>query len=461
MTPERLIEIKSLQPEEAVKALQISSFVIPKWADLQKEYDPTQHKIFDTAIYPPKLNETGQDDFKRVALPLQKLAVDRIAQAMFATPVERIYTYDKESESEQMAVDILEQVYRVDNNIDSENLERAKKNNACCQVVTIWSVYEKPYLVKKEPSKYRLTHNSYSEKDGYQIFAINDEYNNILVVSLLYKDLEGTQYFDVYMNGEKPEFRRYMKLDNWVIDTNVSKPLDIFPVVYAHLEEPVWGGETGTAMVENMEEMEAFQGLYVKRNALPTFTLDYGDIAGGNPSNSEENSNDSRRIIKVGKGGQMQDVTWEGAGESVESRFARLRNAFFESCQMPDISFANLINSNTSAENKELLFSDSKAKARDLGGEWEKVFYDELEIVKGFCKVMFPSYAEAYDNMVIRSSIKPYTIKSRKENSEYIATATEALSLPTKVRILGEVDDINAEVEAIQEDLSRMANQGE
>ena len=461
MTNEQLQEILALQPADTVKELKKSSFTIPKWDDLEKQYDPMKHKIWDTTLYPPKLNENNQDDFKRTALGLQKLAVARIAQAMFATPVTRQYDYDKESEKAQKAVDILEKVYRTQNFIDSENIERGKQLNATCQIATVWKSYEKLSLIEGEQTKFKLAHTTYSAMDGYEIYAQKDENGELLVVSIGYKDTDNVEWLYVYTNEEQPKVLVYQNIKEWELNAELTNTqLVTFPVVYIPAKEPVWKGDEGTNLVEQLEEMESYQGMYIKRNALPTFTLDYGDTTNGANSTTAETSSDSRRIIVVGKGGGMNDVTWNGAEEAISARYARIRNAFFEQVQMPDISFANLINSNTSAENKELLFSDAKAKAEDLGGEWEKLFYQEMEIVKAFVKVMFPSYATELDLISVRSVINPYSVKSKKDNAEYISLAGDAMSLETKVRILNEVDDVMQEVEAIQEKNSADVNQG-
>jgi len=461
MTKEKLQEIlQNPVIDEVIEALKVSSFNVPKWADLKKEYDPLEHTIWDENIYPPKLDTNNQqDDFKRTALALQKLAVSRIAQAMFSTPTERIYNYDKDSEVLKKAVDILEQVYRVNNYIDSTNIERGKQVNAACEAVTVWKVYDKQNLVEGEQVDLKLTHTVYSAINGYEIYANQDDNQELLVVSIGYKDADDVEFLDVYINLDTPEFRRYVKLDEWEIAEGFPVKLEVFPVVHIWIPEPVWGGEAGTNLVEQLEEMESYQGLYIKRNALPTFTIDYGDIPGGTVSGDEESSNDSRRIIKLGKGGSMSDVTWEGADAAITSRYNRIRNAFFEQVQMPDISFANMINSNTSAENKELLFSDAKAKARDLGGEWEKMFFQELEIVKKFIGIIFGREADL-EQITIRSQIRPYSIKSKKETAEYVALAGQSMSLNTKVSTLGEVDDINQEVETIEQEQSAQANQG-
>lgn len=464
MTKEQLLEILSKDPNTQVKEFSISSYSLPAWSDLVKDYDPMQHKIFDVTIYPPKLNELGIDDFKRTPLALQKLAVNRIAQSMFSSPVQRQYAYDRKQTAQDEAVKLLEELYRTRNSIDATNIERSKKLNASCQVVTIWNTIEKPMQVGLNQSKFTLKHTVYSEMDGYKLWPIIDDNGDLLVFSIAYKDKSNKDYFITYINAidtAKPKVILYVKESNWIVVDQYPKELEIFPVLYMNTTEPVWGGQAGTSLVEQLEEMESYQGLYIKRNTLPTFTLDYGDLQPGDvqDTTTTETSNDSRRIIKVGKGGSMKDVTWQGATEAIEARYQRLRNAFFEQIQIPDTSFANMIKSNTSAENKELIFSDARAKAEDLGGEWEKMFFMEMEVVKAFAKIMFPSYSAVLDLISVRSIIKPYNVRTKKENAEYVATAGDAMSMETKVRILDEVDDVEQEVEIIEAGASAQANQ--
>lgn len=468
MTIEKLLEILGLpSPAETVKELQNTSYPdLPKWSDLINEYDPMKHSIWDEAKYPPKLNTNQQDEFKRTALGLQKLAVNRIAQSMFSTPTTRKYNYKRDNESAQKAVDIMEEVYRTQNKIDSENIERAKKLNASCQIVTVWNVYERENIIEGETSKLKLAHTTYSPIDGYELYPINDPNGELLVLSIGYKDTDDVEFMAVYINiQDNYEFRLYANIGKWKLaeiegQQNPAK-LEVFPVVYANISEPVWGGEAGTNKVEQLEEMESYQGMYIKRNALPTFTLDYGEVrAGAKDDETEETTEDVRRIIRVGKGGKMTDVTWEGAEAAVTSRYARIRNAFFEEIQVPDTSFANMVASNTSAENKELIFTDAKAKAKDLGGEWESLFYEELKIVMAFVKIMFVSTKAELEMMSVRSVINPYSMRTKKENSEYISTAGGSMSQATKVGILAEVDDINAEVEQIESENSASVNQG-
>lgn len=467
MTIEALELILAKAPAEIVADLQETSFPdLPTWADLEEQYEPSAHAIMDTTQYPEKLDENNVDSFKRTAFALQKLMVRRVAQSMFSNPVKRKYNYDVENETEQAAVDIIEEMYRTRSFIDSENIKRAKMLNATCQVATIWSAYEvAPYFVKGEPIKYKLFHKSYSEQQGYKLYPIVDRYDNLLVFSVYYTDSDDIEQMDVYINaynGGKAQYLRFVNLEGWQLDAELSNTaLEVFPVVYANIDAPVWGGDDGTLLVEQLESMESYQGLYIQRNALPTFTLDYGEIEHGSQrSTTEEKADDSRRIIEVGKGGQMNDVTWQGAGDAVSDRFTRIRNAFFEQNQVPDTSFSTMIASNTSADNKELIFADAKANAQDLGGVWVRFFYDEFEIIKTYLSVLFPKYRQAFQNISARSVITPYSIKTRAENAEYVSTAGDSMSLETKVGILGESDDVTAEADRIRAEQQINTNSG-
>lgn len=463
MTQAQLDLILALPMEEQIAALQKSSFVIPKWADLEKQYDSLQHEILtNTAKYPPKINpQTGADDIKRTVFALQKLAVSRISQQMFSAPVKREYDFDRDKESEKDAIGILEQIYRTENSIDGSNLERSKKLNASCQIVTIWSTIEKPSKAKGEESPLTLTHATYSPMDGYSIFTQTDENGEILTIGISYKDIDEKEHFIVYISGVKPRVIKYEKLEEgWAIITELSKDLPFFPCVWSYLGQPVWGGDSGTNKVEQLEEMETYQGFYVRKNQAPLFGMDPGKTAGTSNSTTDQKDDDARNIVRLGEGGSITGVTWVGAGVQLTERMERIRNAFFEENQFPDNSFSTLIKSNTSADNKEIVFADAKAKAIDLGGEWEKFFLNEIKIVKEFVKVMFKSTANDLDMISARTTIKPYNIRTKKDNAEYVNIAGSSMSLETQIITLDEVSDVEQEAEAIRGERSASANQG-
>lgn len=465
MTQEQLDKILSLPIEDQIKALSITSFVVPKWEDLFKQYDPAEHSIIkNTTKYPIIANEeNGVDDFPRITRALQRLAVNRVSQAEFVTPVDRIYSYDKNSEQQKKAVDIIEELYRTQNSIDAENIERAKKVNASCQVATVWRVYESPNNILEEPTKYKLAHTSYSEMDGYKIYPNIDNNKNLIVISFGYKDSADIEYFDIYIAGLKPQFISYTKgADGWVL-TELSTnpmPLIVFPVVYTHLESPVWGGDAGTKQVEIIEETWSYRALYIKKNSAPIFVQDFGDTANKTKSTATESDSDVKKVIPVGKGGSVKAVVWDANPETISAQIKDMEASFFDDNQIANIAMSVLLNANASAENKEIMLTDSKARAIDLGGEWEKLFNDELNnIIIPFAKVMFPSLSSEFDLISVRSVVKPYSIKTDKENAEFVAVAGGSMSLSERVRKLNQVTDIEREVTAIEEERGANANQ--
>jgi hypothetical protein len=447
--------------EEIIKRIETADTGVPNWErDLKPQYEPMEHAIMKDLIkYPPKLDEKGQDEFKRTPLGLQKLSVKRVSQSMFATPVYRTYTYDNNQEQQRMSVELLETMYKVENSIDATNIERAKRLNASCQIATVWWAreLEEPYFLGTEQTKWVMGHKTYSPKDGYKIFPHFNEYEELTLIGIGYENTKKQNVMDVYTQDM---YVRYVRVEEWEEEEGSRRALEFMPVVYMQTAEPVWGGLEGTAIVEQLEEMESYQGLYIKSNSLPTFAIDMGDTAGKTKSVAPEKSTDRRRLIQLGKGGSVTDVTWTGAGESIEARYKRLRNAFFEQIQMPDISFATLISSNTSAENKELVFADAKQKAIDLGGEWIKFFKQEMAVVKKFAYTIFPSYRAAMEQISVRTELVPYDVKSEMDTAEYVNVAGSSMSLGTRVRLLGAVDDVQQEVEAIQEEGRTMSNQG-
>jgi len=462
MTREKLAEILALGSiEEQIKALSVSSFSVPKWSDLEKQYDPNEHSIVkDLVRYPVIVGDKGLDDMKRITRGLQRLGVNRMSQAIFSTPVERQYSFDRENENHKTAIDVLEYIYRTDNNIDSENLERCKRNNSSCQVATVWYTVEEPTITEGLESKKSLRHNSYSPMDGYTLWPNTDNNGNLIVISFEYKDSSDTEYFDVYANLEKPEFIRYIKDGSDWTKSEDSKLIEVFPVVYTHMDQPVWGGDTGTTQVEIIEETLSYSSMYIKKNNVPFATMDMGEVPGGNTSTTEESDEDKRRILKVGKGGKVQYVVWDVNNSATEQQIKNMENAFYDDNQIPNISFSNLINSNTSADNKEIMLADSKAKAIDLGGEWQKLFNTELnKIIIPIAKIMFPSLKESFNVISVRSVIKPYSTRTDKERAEFVATAGSAMSLSTQVAYLNKADDVEQEVDAIENERGANANQ--
>lgn len=455
-----LLATAAQDTDALVLSLQKRNPTVPAWEGLKKQYEPLLHSIITDPIKYPPLKVFGKDELDRVCFGLQKLAVRRWSQSLFSTPVRRNYVYDHNSTSQTEAVQLIEELLRTNCGVDKVNTERAKKLGKSCQFATVWHTYPKPTIIGEELSQFRLRATTYSEDRGYQLFPIFDENEELLCLSIMWTTDTNATKMVTYANTASIKQYNFTKTNKWLIDEGFPKPLEVFPAVYMSLTEPVWGGDEGTLLVEKMEAAESYQGTYIKRNSIPTFVLDMGEKAANSKmSKIEESGTDARGIIVVGKGGDFRDVTWAGATAALEARQARLRNAFFEQIQIPDTSFANMIKSNTSVDNKELIFADSRASAEDYAGEFETLFFDEFEIVKKLASIMFPKYAKDFALISARSVITPYNVRTQLETAEIIATAPDAFSQETKIRMMGVVDDIESEKKAIAEESALTSQQ--
>lgn len=451
---ELLANVNTTGVASLVVSLQKRNPIVPEWSYLQKQYEPLLHAIMTDVVKYPPLKVRGKPELKRICYGLQKVAVRRWSQALFSTPVKRNYVYDRKNTAQADAVQLIEDLLKTRCKIDKINTERAKKLGKSCQFATVWHTYPKPTIIGEDISQFKLRASVYAEDEGYSLYPIYDENKELVCLSISWTTDTGVARMTTFTNMETSfQYEFTKKGGDWQIMEGFPKKLEVFPCVYMAIDTPAWGGDEGTLLVEAIEAAESYQSTYIKRNSVPTFTLDVGEkAAGAQQSKTQEADDDSRGIVRVGKGGALKDVTWNNAGAAFEAQIARFRAAFFEQNQIPDTSFANMIKSNTSVENKDLIFADSRASAEDDAGEFESMMFDEFEIVKTLAGIMFPAHADALSKISARSVITPYNVRTLLETAELIATAPNAMSLETQVRLLGMVDDVEAETAAIKDD---------
>ena len=453
--------------DKVVEQLMVSDIRgIPVWDDLLKEYNPMEHDIIkDTTKYPPSRTKTGADKLPRIPIGLQKLTTKRLAQAMFSQPVTRNYIYGIEkNDTTAIATKCLETLI-VGSGLNNINIERAKALNASCQVVTVWRVIPtpKPYKLMGKDVKFKLKAEHYSPLQGNKLYPQLDE-NGLMNCVSIQSEVKTTDdtitYLDTYTDTK---YIRFVKNgEHWTVD--ITKELSFQPCTFIYKTEPGWGGKENTILVDSIESLVSKNAFYIDENAKPNFSVYRGEgktakstKVEGEDSTGQPQS-EARGVYELGKDGFVKEITWEGANAATESQYKNLRNSFFEQTQIPDISFSNLMASHTSADNKEIMFTDVKAKALDEAGEWEAMFMEENDIIKKFASTILPDFAPIYDSTLIETKINPYAVNSKKEIAEYVAGAGSAMSLRTKITLLNEAEDVDEEIQAIKEDQSFDSN---
>ena len=81
-------------PENIISDLKKKTIVVPSWSNLRKEYDPSLHPVMTDKSYLDKVLKNGAvERMTRRTLGLQRLAVKRMTELMFALPVSRASIY--------------------------------------------------------------------------------------------------------------------------------------------------------------------------------------------------------------------------------------------------------------------------------------------------------------------------------------------------------------------------------
>ena len=458
MTIEQLQEILNLPPAEAVGKLQKSDISIPDWkTELLPQYDAMQHAILtDFTRYPLKLRD-GADDFRRIPIAKQKEAVNKMAQSMFFQDVIRKYDIDKDDAPLQEAKEAFETNYKNENSVDSLNMERAKELYKCCQVATVWKLEANPSIIKDKVSQFSLTHTLYSPALGYELYPYLAAGDRLLGISIAWTEAgSGSKKMNTYVPGAVISYAN--EGEGWQQIDFHQTGTERIPIIFSFIDEPVWGGDSGTKLVEILEEILSKQQMYIDKNTVPTYVLYRGK--GGRVVKVEEKADDARRVITVGEDGFMKAIEWGGAKDAIAWQYHTIEEQFYQQTQVFNNSPSAMSKTPLSADNKEILLFDSKAKAKDLSGEYAIMLLEEFEVVKWLMSIQFPVWATALERLNCRSIITPYSVRSLKDRVDTIVSAKNAgvISLQQSVEELDLVDNVENEVELILEEQNREAN---
>lgn len=456
------MEIKEItnagrNPGAIISDLKKKNFHVPSWSDLKKEYEPKLHPVMTDKTYKDKVNKkTGAiEKVTRITWALQKLAVKRMTELMFAIPVKRIYK--PANEQEKKVSEIMEAIFDK-NRINSVNIERGRYLFASCEAVTLWYSQEQEAIYAGEKSALKLRCKSYSPMNGDNIYPLFDEYDDMIALSIEYSRVENDKtisYFDTYTASE--HIRWYNDGGKWEEELREVVELEKITGIYINRPEPIWEDQS-----ENINECEwtmSRNGNYIRKNARPNWVV-YSDekIQHGKEAT---NDNQGRNVLQYGRNDKAGYVTWPQAIESVKFHVEENRKNFFMSLQLPDMSMENMKATPMSGEARKMMFIDAQLKVIDESGAWLEFFDREVNVVRAFMKKMYPSLAGAVESLSVEIVITPYKISEDSERISNLSNATggkQIMSQRTAISRLGYVDDVDAELQAIADEASDMSS---
>lgn len=431
---------------EVITELKKKSISTPPWSKLKEQYEPKLHPVMTDKTYRDKVHKNGTIDKQtRITLGLQKLAVKRMTEMMFAIPVKRIYS--AQSEEEQRAAAIIESIFKK-NRINSVNIERGRYLFASCENVTIWYSQEIETYYAGEKSQLKLRCKNFSPMRGDSIYPLFDEYEDLIALSIEYTRLEeekSVTYFDTYTATEHIRWRN----EGRGYEEEMREHIELGKItgVYIYRHMPIWEEES-----ENVYEAEwtlSRNGNYIRKNARPAWVVfsdenvRYGQSAG--------NDNAGRDVLQYPANAKAGYVTWQQATESIKYHVEEIKRNFFTNLQLPDMSMDSMKASPMSGEARKMMFIDAQLKVMDESGAWLEFLEREVNVVKAFAKKMYPNLANAIDTLEVDVEITPFQIRDDAEqiNNLRNACGKPIMSQRTAIANLAWVDNVDEEMQEI------------
>ncbi len=437
--------------QSIISDLKYKTVSVKPWALLRKEYEPKEHPVMTDKTYKDKVTKRGIEKVTRYTLGLQKLAVKRMTELMFAIPVQRIYK--PENDQEKQVAEIMEAIFQK-NRIDSLNIDRGKSLFASCETITLWYSQEQETVYAGQKSLLKLRCKNYSPMKGDKLYPLFDEYDDMIALSIEYTRKEGVNtitYFDTYTADEHIRWRT--GVGETVEELREEIEVGKITGVYIHRDEPIWEDQSGN--VYEAEWTLSRNGNYIRKNARPNWVV----FSDGKVKFGQEPTNDNagRNVLQYGQNDKAEYKTWQQAIDSIKFHVGEIKKDFFMQLQLPDMSMENMKATPMSGEARKMMFIDAQLKVTDESGIWLELFDREINVIRAFMKKMYPSLSAAIDSLQVEVVITPYQIRDEAERISNLSNATGGkpiMSQRTAVQNLGYVDDIDKEMELIAQESS-------
>lgn len=340
--------------------------------EVDKQYEPKTHKIFDTQYRKKKKVKvpTGKNDpvtgnpiYKdklvervRIAVPVQKVLVERNVGVLFGIPVEYRIENPDEANSKQH-----EELFKTVKKIFHQNKMKYFDKRLARLLFRQRECAELWYMTtdtKGKPTgmKVKLLGHAFGDK-LYPHFNDYDDMDGFARVYKVYnEDNTYTEKFDVYTDRL---VYSYINVGGkgWVLQgTPKQHGFNRIPIVYYRIDQTVW--EDVQSEIERVEDLISNWGDTNDYFGTPKYFV-RGKL-NGFAEKGEQGS-----VFQGDKDTAMDVLSWNNSPESVRNELSTLFNIIFSYTQSCDFSFENMkqLGSNTSGAAIRLMFTDPHMKA--------------------------------------------------------------------------------------------------
>lgn len=443
---------------------------IPSWSVLKKEYDPKGHRIMvDQEFWPDKGTKRKPKAVPRITYGMQKLAVRRMTQMAFAIPVQRIY----HTGDDLVLNDIekaMEKIYTCCR-IDTVNIKRMRQYFASCEIATVWYAVEGKSVHNKYgfPTRYKLRCKTYSPMEGYDLYPLLDEYDDMLGMGFVYEKVEynhsasgKVKHFEFYTDDTHYVYK--LGSGGWECVAKEHIKILKIPLGYLCRSTAIWEDQT-----PNNDEIElalSRESRILDKNSAP-YVMVSGRLLQKNntdkvstqrtvKSNDDDGDGDGRRILNVENGGSVGYVTWQQSIDAMKYYISELKKNIEEELQLPNLSMENVKGLGAiSGEARKTLLTDGHLKVGDEQGDIIEFLDRECNVIKAFLGLMNPKWKEVIVNLEVEHVITPFVLNDEEAKINKINKATggkTVASRRTGVKMLGWVKDIDCEIKEIEDE---------
>lgn len=431
--------------------------------EAMNQYKVDGHEVNDEDIRKDKLinKDTGEVNAEgepvtaptmvpvaRVALPFQKLIVERRVGFMLSLPVKHEITSEDNSDK---AMELLKQVQTIqdDNKMDYKNKEIARRLMSELEVAEIWYFTE----ADKEATdkKLQLKMMILSPDQGDELYPLFDLHGDMIAFARGYKvtvDGKAVEHFDVYTT--EAEYKYKMTGSKYELDPD--EPVNPIPntvgkimIIYYRQDLPEW--HDIQSMVTRLETLQSNHADMNDYFGSPILAI-YGEVQ-GYAAKGEQG-----KTLQLNEGAKANYLALASEPKSIESEESRLENLIYAMSQTPDITFEKLKGiGNLSGVALELMFMDAHMAVKCKEEIYGIGLQRRNNLIKAcIAKVLDTSMAEVAKKTQINPIITPYLPSNITEAIQNLSLAVDSklMSRETAITQNPLVSDPETEMENIE-----------
>ena len=452
-----LQELNALPESERITQLKKYPAKRPDTQSLIKDWDYTQHDVFDEELRPKrrvlvKEQEENKDgtikspaqfrweDVNRMALPLEQDIVNIHTAFTVGTPPK--ITANVQHPQEQELLDLLTAIHQK-NKLPYDNKRIVRSWFAECEVAEYW--YVKPSKEDDPNPTYRLKSMIWSPFRGDTLYPYYDEYGDLIAFSREYnktdsKGIQSTrlmvvdnQNVTIYSNGTQIEQYPH----------GFSK----IPVIYMKRERPLC--DKIRTLRNRLEVLLSNFADCLDYNFYPKMVAS-GEVVG------VRNKGMTSEIIQLENDAQVSYLTWQQSPDMAKLEFDNLTSRCYALTNTPQITFEALqgIGNALSGKAFKFMFMGTHMAVSNHAETVEEFLQRRINFLLSAIGSLIPKYAPVAKRLQVNIEIVPYMIDSLTER---IADAVSAVqggvaSLKEGIILAGITDKVDEELAQIEKE---------